>query len=145
MNSDMMERQGLDAISLFLLNVIHNTLDIHGAWEWNLRLVGMIAAVFLGVIKVTMKKSFGIDWFSFANAIITGLGAIAVVYLNVYASETMTGIPGMLSLPSYTIIFISNPILLSVENHGLFLLLSSFLPSPPFSQNHFGQLNVPHL
>jgi hypothetical protein len=101
MNSDLMERRGLDPISLFLLNVIHNTLDIHGAWEWNLRLVGIIAAVFLAAIRITMKKSYGIDWFSFANAIITGVGAIAVVYLNVYASETMTGIPGMFPKSMY--------------------------------------------
>jgi hypothetical protein len=99
MDSTLMEQRGLDTISLFLVNGIRNTFDVHGAWEWNLRLVGVVAAVFLAVIKMTMKKSYGIDWFSFANAIITGFGAIAVVYLNVYASEAMTGIPGRFPTP----------------------------------------------
>jgi hypothetical protein len=86
--------QGLDPISSFLLYAIRVTLDDNGAWEWNLRLVGVVSAIVLMVIKLTFHKAYGVDWFSLMNAIVTGFGAVAVVYLNSYASETMTGFQG---------------------------------------------------
>jgi hypothetical protein len=88
------EVQGLDPISLFLLNFIKVTLDDNGAWEWNLRLVAVVAALVLAAIKLIFHKAYGIDWFSLTNAIVTGFGAAAIVYLNTFASEPMTGVAG---------------------------------------------------
>jgi hypothetical protein len=88
------EVQGLDTISLFLLNFIKVTLDDNGAWEWNLRVVAVVSAVVLAAIKFVFHKAYGIDWFSLTNAIVTGFGAAAIVYLNTFASEAMTGVAG---------------------------------------------------
>lgn len=90
--------QGLDPTSSLLLYLIRVTLDDNGAWEWNLRLVGVVSAIVLLLIKWTFRKAYGIDWFSLTNAIVTGLGAVVVVYLNAYASEAMTGFSGRKSL-----------------------------------------------
>ena len=87
--------QGLDPTSSFLLYLIRVTLDDNGAWEWNLRVVGVVSAIVLLLIKWNFHKAYGIEWFSLTNAIVTGFGAVVVVYLNSYASVAMTGIPGM--------------------------------------------------
>jgi hypothetical protein len=84
----------LDPISSSLLYFIKVYLDDNGAWEWNLRFVGVVSALVLTAIRLVFHKAYGVDWFSLANAIVTGFGALAIVYLNVFASEAMTGLSG---------------------------------------------------
>jgi hypothetical protein len=88
------QMQALDPISSSLLYFIKVTLDDNGAWGWNLRLVGVISAVILIFIKQTFRKAYGIDWFSLVNSAVTGFAAAAIVYLDFFASETLTGIAG---------------------------------------------------
>lgn len=85
------------AITDALLSFIKLTLDDNGAWDWNFRFVGLVAAAVLLAIKMTCHKAYGIDWYSQVNAIVTGLGAVAIVYLDYFASEELTGVPGACS------------------------------------------------
>lgn len=85
------------AITDALLSFIKLTLDDNGAWDWNFRVVGLVSAAVLLAIKMTCHKAYGIDWYSQVNAIVTGLGAVAIVYLDYFASEELTGVPGMCS------------------------------------------------
>eukprot|EP00545_Synedropsis_sp_CCMP1620_P005731 CAMPEP_0119007922 /NCGR_PEP_ID=MMETSP1176-20130426/3339_1 /TAXON_ID=265551 /ORGANISM="Synedropsis recta cf, Strain CCMP1620" /LENGTH=239 /DNA_ID=CAMNT_0006960157 /DNA_START=32 /DNA_END=748 /DNA_ORIENTATION=- len=82
----------LDPISVALLSFIKVALDDNGAWEWNPRVVGIVSGIVLFAIRSAFHKAHGIDWFSFVNAVVTGLGAAAVIYLDFFASEKMTGI-----------------------------------------------------
>lgn len=89
------DESSLDPISSTLLYLIKITLDDNGAWEWNPRVVGLLSGIILFAIRSAFHKKYGIDWFSFVNAIVTGFGAVAVIYLDFYASEKMTGMAGM--------------------------------------------------
>lgn len=83
-----------DIIASSLLAFIKVVLDDNGAWDWNLRVVAGVSMMVLYFIKVTCRKAYGIDWYSQVNAIVTGLGAASVAYLDAYASEELTGTPG---------------------------------------------------
>jgi hypothetical protein len=94
MSSSNIHMEDLDPISTALLSLIKITLDDNGAWDWNPRVVGLISGLVLYVIRSAFHKAHGIDWFSLVNAIITGFGAATVIYLDVFASEKMTGLAG---------------------------------------------------
>jgi len=40
-----------------------------------------------------MGKKWGVDWYALTHAIVSALGSIACSYLDVFASETLTGTP----------------------------------------------------
>lgn len=66
-------------------------LDELGAWEWDLRLVAVISAFLLASIRYVLRKRLGIDWYAFVHASIAAVGAVVCVYLDVVASEVLTG------------------------------------------------------
>jgi hypothetical protein len=94
MSTTTSNMEDLDPISSALLSMIKFTLDDNGAWDWNPRVVGLVSGVVLYAIRSAFHKAHGIDWFSQVNALVTGFGAAAVVYLDIFASEKMTGLAG---------------------------------------------------
>jgi len=68
-------------------------LDGWGAWEWNLRYVAAAAAVLFWLVRSTMRKKRGVDWYALLHALITASGSLACVYLDAVASEALTGEP----------------------------------------------------
>jgi hypothetical protein len=44
-------------------------------------------------VRATLQKKRGIDWYAFVHALVTGLGSMACVYLDLFAAETLTGTP----------------------------------------------------
>lgn len=80
----------LDPISIGMLRLIAQLDDLN-AWEWNLRLVGIATAVSLALIRALFGKTLGVDWYALVHACISAGGSIICVYLNVFASETLTG------------------------------------------------------
>lgn len=83
----------LDPFSVAILNFVAK-LDALGAAEWNLYIVALVTTSFLYVIKLTCGKKAGIDWLAFIHALITGVGGILCVWLDWFAAETLTGLPG---------------------------------------------------
>lgn len=89
---ELLERNGLDFLTRSLLGAISN-LDNLGAWTWNLYYVALVTAVILGFIRLVVKEKRGIDWYEFIHAIVTASGSLACIYLDVVATERLTGIP----------------------------------------------------
>jgi hypothetical protein len=85
---DMSEVEG--GISAIFLSWIA-VLDEYGAATWNLRLVGVVTALFLGLLRVAFDKKGGVDWMAFVHAILSGYGSLMCVWLNVFSAETLTG------------------------------------------------------
>ena len=56
------------------------------------------AVFFLGV-RAAFGEKYGVKWDSFIHAFITGIGAVAAIYLSVYASSILTGYEGKKSFP----------------------------------------------
>ena len=83
----------LDPISVAILSFT-TKLDEVGALEWNLYVIAVVTALFLFTITLTLGNKWGIDWLAFIHALVTGVGGIICVYLDFYAAEAMTGLPG---------------------------------------------------
>eukprot|EP00543_Licmophora_paradoxa_P008602 CAMPEP_0202449222 /NCGR_PEP_ID=MMETSP1360-20130828/7962_1 /ASSEMBLY_ACC=CAM_ASM_000848 /TAXON_ID=515479 /ORGANISM="Licmophora paradoxa, Strain CCMP2313" /LENGTH=301 /DNA_ID=CAMNT_0049067071 /DNA_START=46 /DNA_END=951 /DNA_ORIENTATION=+ len=66
--------------------------------EWSPVWIAAVSALFFGAIKILMGKKCGIEWYGFLHAIITGIGALVVIYLNTFASEYLIGIPEPLAV-----------------------------------------------
>jgi hypothetical protein len=66
-------------------------LDDAGAWTWNLRLVGVITVILLGGIRIAFGHKRGVDWIALVHAFVVSVGSLACVYLDFYASVTLTG------------------------------------------------------
>lgn len=90
--SDFLEYHGylLDPISKVMLFQIA-ILDDYGAWNWDLRIVGVVSFLLLGGIRVVFGKRLGIDWYAFLHAIISTAGSFMCLYLDIMASEALTG------------------------------------------------------
>lgn len=90
--SEFLEYHGylLDPISKGFLYTI-TFLDHAGAWEWSLRYTAFYTFLFLGMIRLSIGKRGGIDWYAFIHAIISAVGAFVVLYLDFMASEALTG------------------------------------------------------
>ena len=88
------KHEGLDPISNFLITAIESTLDANGAWEWDYRIVGLVSALIFLFIKLTIGETHKIAWYGWIHSIVTALGAVVVVYLDYYAAEPLTGLPG---------------------------------------------------
>jgi hypothetical protein len=68
------------------------TLEGLGAWNWDLRAVALGTLLVLVFIRNTFHKKRGIDWYAFAHAIVSAIGALACVYLDFHAIQ-LTGTP----------------------------------------------------
>lgn len=66
-------------------------MDDFGAATWNLRYVAVVTAIILGLIRKTMYKYRGVDWYSFVHAIASGWGSLMAVYISIAAAETLMG------------------------------------------------------
>mmetsp|Transcript_30516 Transcript_30516/g.45161 ORF Transcript_30516/g.45161 Transcript_30516/m.45161 type:complete len:269 (-) Transcript_30516:2271-3077(-) len=84
--------KALDPISTTILAIIKVILDDNGSWQWNLRLVGASSAFFFLVHLRLLKNAYGVPWWGLSHALISGIGAMAVCYLDFFASEKITGI-----------------------------------------------------
>jgi len=81
----------LDAASTFFLSLT-DTLESYGASEWNQ--YAIIAASFgiLLLVRATLGKRWGIDWYALLHALVSGIGGFICVWLDLFASEKLTGI-----------------------------------------------------
>jgi len=70
------------------LNFIVTTL---GAWELNHRSIAVVTAGCLFLIHLTLHKRWGVDWHSLVHALVSAIGSIACVYLDLFSSKTLTG------------------------------------------------------
>ena len=83
----------LDSLSQLILS-FSSSLDSYGAMEWNLRVVAVVTAFILVSVYKFAGKTGGIEWHGFLHALVTGIGGLACVYLDFYASVELTGKPG---------------------------------------------------
>jgi TLC domain len=81
----------LDPLSRLFLRLI-SLLDDAGAWEWNLRYTAITSFLLLGLIRLSIGKKGGIDWYAFIHAVLSAAGAFVVLYLDFMASEALTGV-----------------------------------------------------
>jgi len=77
--------------SQFILSLI-SILDAYGAEEWDLRKVAAVTAAILLLMRMTIGHKYDVDWDALVHAFITGWGAVACVYLNIYSSEEISGV-----------------------------------------------------
>lgn len=88
----LLQKEGLDSLTRLILSCVA-VLDHYGAWQWNLRLVGVVSAAIFAAIRLTFGKKRGIDWYALTHAIISAYGSLACVYLDLFAAEALTGTP----------------------------------------------------
>jgi hypothetical protein len=91
------DMNGLDRISIFILQFISTYLDKYGAWEWDLNYVALYTTIALGCIRLIFKKYRGIDWYAFIHALISSLGSLACLYLNAVTSAQLSSSSSSLS------------------------------------------------
>eukprot|EP00591_Stephanopyxis_turris_P012639 CAMPEP_0195511940 /NCGR_PEP_ID=MMETSP0794_2-20130614/4084_1 /TAXON_ID=515487 /ORGANISM="Stephanopyxis turris, Strain CCMP 815" /LENGTH=271 /DNA_ID=CAMNT_0040639631 /DNA_START=122 /DNA_END=937 /DNA_ORIENTATION=- len=85
-----MEGEGkLDAISNSILSFI-DILDSYGAASWSLRSVAFTSLAILMGLQIQGKVR-GVYWHGVVNALITGIGSAMCVYLDVFASDAISG------------------------------------------------------
>lgn len=88
---DMLQTEGLDRISRNILSFVA-ILDSWGAATWNLRWVAASSLACFLLIRATLRKRCGVDWYAFTHAIVSAYGAIMCTYVDLFASEPITGI-----------------------------------------------------
>jgi hypothetical protein len=88
--AQLLQQEGLGSVTTGILSFI-SILDRYGAWTWNLRVVGLCTTVFLYGIRMALKEKRGVGWYSLVHALVSGLGSMAIVYLDLFASEVLTG------------------------------------------------------
>jgi hypothetical protein len=67
-------------------------IDAYGAATWSLKTICLVTVVVLGVLKISLKKKRGVDWYALVHAVVTGYSSLACVYLSSYG-ELLTGTP----------------------------------------------------
>jgi cytochrome bd-type quinol oxidase subunit 1 len=78
----------LDSVSRVILSLI-SQLDRVGAETWNLNHVAMVTTATILIIRGRLGQLHGIDWYAFMHALITGVGSILCLYLDVFAYDTL--------------------------------------------------------
>jgi hypothetical protein len=91
-SAGLLQQAGLDPMTRAIL-MGTTFLDNCGAQSWNLRLVGITTTFTLWMIRVIFQKKRGVDWYALLHALISSLGSILCVYLDLFAAETLTGTP----------------------------------------------------
>ena len=89
--SVLLEKDLGDPIARSILSFIAK-LDEWGAATVDLRLLGVVTFFVLLLVRVTMGKHRGVDWYALLHALVTGLGSLMTTYLDVFAAEALTGI-----------------------------------------------------
>lgn len=95
----MSESEPLDFVSSYLIDSITTVLDENGAWEWDFRIIALVTCAFLFLVKATLHKKHGVDWYALIHSTVVGAAATACIYLNIMAAEKMTGVPGKFLSP----------------------------------------------
>ncbi|KAL7575593.1 hypothetical protein ACA910_020163 [Epithemia clementina (nom. ined.)] len=90
--SDLSKHEGIDGISRLILKFIA-LLEDWGAKDVNLLAVGTVTFVFLLGIRLSLGKYRGVDWYALLHSLVSGMGALLASYLDVFASEILTGVP----------------------------------------------------
>ena len=85
----------LDVVSKSILSFVTFLDESLGADEWTSTQVAVVSGSIFLVMFYTIHSYRGVEWYALLHAILTGWGSLACVYLDMYASETLTGIPGM--------------------------------------------------
>ena len=79
------------SVSAGILHLVHWMDEYGGAAEWGTRQVGMVTVVVLGIIRFTCKDAYGVTWYQFVHAIVSGYLSFLAVWLNFFEAETLTG------------------------------------------------------
>lgn len=82
----------LDAVSQLILSFV-SILDSYGAESWEPRKITGVSAVIFLILQYQFARRHGIEWFAFFHALLSGVGSAMCVYLDINASEILTGIP----------------------------------------------------
>ena len=78
----------LDCVSRLILSLI-SQLDRVGAETWNLNHVAMATTATILVIRACLGQLHGVDWYAFMHALVTGVGSILCLYLDVFAYDSL--------------------------------------------------------
>jgi hypothetical protein len=78
----------LDGVSSTILSLI-SLLDRVGAETWNLNHVAIATTATILIIRTRLGQLHGVDWYAFMHAMITGLGSILCLYLDVFAYDSL--------------------------------------------------------
>jgi hypothetical protein len=89
-SAELLANDNIDGVSRLILQVVA-LLDDFGAQTWDLRIVGVATSIFLFGVRLAFNKKYGVDWYALLHALVTGLGSMGAVYLDMVASETLTG------------------------------------------------------
>jgi len=82
----------LDGISIPILHAVAVIDDVLDGRTLDLHWVALGTFLVLGAIKVTIGKYRGVEWYSLTHSVVTGVGALMAVYLDVTSSQLLTGI-----------------------------------------------------
>ena len=64
--------------------------------KWNYRILAVISGLVWFLMFLIGGKKYGVYWYSFLHSIVSGVGALLCVYLDVFAAEFISGTSGML-------------------------------------------------
>ena len=62
-----------------------------GTHDWTTRQIGLASFAFMIVIHALMGEKYGIRWYAFSFALVSGYLSLICVCLNVFAAEHLTG------------------------------------------------------
>ena len=88
----LLELEQSDEISRQILLFI-SLIDDWGGRTVSLFAVGAVTFALLLIVRVVAGKYRGVDWYALLHALVSGIGSLMATYLEVYASERLTGIP----------------------------------------------------
>jgi hypothetical protein len=134
----------IDSWSNLFLVFIDRYLDQNGAWEWNSRVIAIISATVLLVVRWTIYKKGGIEWHAFLHALVTGIGSLVCFYLDQRATPILTGLHEPLrSLRCYGCLTSLHRILPAITmGYSIFDLLDGIRLGPDFMIHGIATLAV---
>lgn len=89
---ELLQVSGLGSVTRGILTVC-SFLDDAGAGTWNLRMVGAVTAISLGGLRIAFGNKLGVKWDYLLHAIVSSAGSLACLYLDLFAIESLTGVP----------------------------------------------------
>lgn len=90
LNASALEAGSTEAKFLSLVQGFDSFTDAPN-WAKSSRTIGLVAAILLYILKVTVGKKYNVNWCSFVHACIVGAMSFVAVWLNVYGAEALTG------------------------------------------------------
>lgn len=76
--------------TLALVDFIDTNL---GAAEWTQRQIAMATVLILGMIRVTCKDAYNVNWYAFLHGIASGYLSLMAVWVSLFAATPLTGTP----------------------------------------------------